>query len=507
MMTELGPAVFSYDGTLLATAALDVSADRNIRIWDTKTGAERDHFGITDAAPSLAFSPDGTMLAAGSANGQDRLFDLRGGAGAGKSLGLFGQGDGEVTAVAFSSDSKMLGASGRARVDLFHAPDMKPAGSVTSDRGNVYAVAFSPGEKFVAFSDNLSKIHIRAVGAAQPGPVAERNTMSRRPPSARRRTDERVSARSATGNIVSFEELDDPRTAQPYVAVAFSPDGTTIAAANENRTMCLIDPQARQRRFLLEGQPGTPSSIAFSPDGKLLASAASSAPAGGAGMIEPGHSVRVWDVASGKDLGYFVTQDHTFPGVCFTPDGKSILAPDEQGVLRAFDPQTRRPREGLSVKSDGAIGAVACSPDGKTIAMGLGMQPGGAVRVIDAASGRELARADLSTPCRSVAFSRDGKFLAAVGGNVRVFDTSSWREVASPKHRYYAHCAAFSPDGKTLATAAGEVKLWSVGTWKEIGEYRPSESDDFPSLAWSPDGKSIAIAAARAVLLWTPPPR
>ena len=491
-----GVVALSRDGTLLATAAEDApSWDLNVRLWDVRSGAEQDRFGITDEIESMAFSPDGAYFAAGNHAGQVRLWDLRGGAGGGKSVGMFGEPDQPALATAFSPDGKLVAATSQRFIRLFNVPDGSLHSTIELDMGIITAVAFSPGGKFIAFAENHGKLYLRPISR----PVAEAPVPPRDARDGRGRRD-----REAPPGITVLEQSNDARHARPFVSVAFSPDGDTVAAGAEDRVIRLYDASKRQLLFALEGHPGMPCNLSFSPDGKLLASAGTELMAASSANVEPGHSVRVWDVATGKDRGFLVTQKGTFPGVCFSPDGKSIAAADKNGDVRLFDPATLKPRDGFAFKTTGGVSALHFSVDGKRLAIGTSVSMAGKVQLVDAATGKEILAKQLSKPVTSVALSPDGRWLAAVGGEIKVFDTTSGREVARPEHRYHPSCAAFSPDGKTLATSSGEVKLWNVGTWKQRDEYMPSGSDEFRSIAWSPDGKSIAVVGARRVFLWTP---
>src|SRR5688500_7572169 len=210
---EPGAVALSRDGKLLATAAEDApSWDLNVRLWDVRSGAERDHFGITDEVESLAFSPDGTTLAAGNHAGQVRLWDLHGGAGGGRSLGMFGEPDQSADALAFSPDGRLVAASSQRFVRVFNVPDGSLHSTLEIDMGVITALGFSPGGKFVAFADNLGKLHVRAVpeaAAAGAAPVA--------------RDDPRESRRGAPRaqpGVLVFEQS----SGRPFVPVAFSPD-------------------------------------------------------------------------------------------------------------------------------------------------------------------------------------------------------------------------------------------------------------------------------------------
>jgi WD40 repeat protein len=223
---------------------------------------------------------------------------------------------------------------------------------------------------------------------------------------------------------------------------------------------------------------GTPvRDIAFSPDGKTLASG---------GMD---NAIRLWDVATGKTIGDPLRgHEWWVMSVAFSPDGKTLASGSMDQTIRFWDVATGNAiGDPLRGHEDG-ISSVAFSPDGKTLASG-GMD--NAIRLWDVVKGeRELlywSRVALYKPgneVMSVGFSPDGKTLA-----------SGSRDVMS---------VAFSPDGKTLASGSMDktIRLWDVATGKAIGDPLRGHEDGVSSVAFSPDGKTLASGAGKTIRLW-----
>lgn len=154
------------------------------------------------------------------------------------------------------------------------------------------------------------------------------------------------------------------------------------------------------------------------------------------------------------------------------------------------------------------IGALAWRPDGKMLALGLYKE----VRLTDPQSGKVLATlAGEAQEVRALAFSRDGKFLAAAGGlparggEAKIWDVDSRQEVRTIRgHTDCIYATAFSPDGKLLATSSYDklIKLWDVSTGKEVRTLK-DHIDAVYAIAFTPDGKRLVSAAAdRGVKVW-----
>ncbi len=157
--------------------------------------------------------------------------------------------------------------------------------------------------------------------------------------------------------------------------MAFSPDGKTLASTSNDTTVRLWDGATGESRATLKGHEEQVYAVAFSPDGKTLASAGGNPFEVGdlLNPLRPGE-LRLWDAATGEPRATLKGHESTVYAVAFSPDGKTLasagvdpLNPGRPGVLRLWDAATGEPRATLKGHA-GAVHAVAFSPDGKTLA-------------------------------------------------------------------------------------------------------------------------------------------
>jgi WD40 repeat protein len=276
----------------------------------------------------------------------------------------------------------------------------------------------------------------------------------------------------------------------PVLSVAFSPDGKTLASGQFNGPVQLWDMAThRQIGRPLTGHTSEVSSVAFSPDGKTLASAGSDG------------TVRLWDVATHRQIGRPLTDrvpEFVMLTVAFSPDGETLASGSNDGRVRLWDVATHRQIGGPLTGHTGGVHSVAFSPGGRTLAAGSGDGMARLWDVAEPARPRQLGQPlpGGKIPVYSVAFSPGGHTLASASDAVRLWDVATHRQTGGPLtgHTGAVTSVAFSPVGETLASGSLDrtVRLWDVASHQQIGSPLTGHTGPVFPVAFSPDGKTLA---------------
>ncbi len=273
--------------------------------------------------------------------------------------------------------------------------------------------------------------------------------------------------------------------------IAFSPDGKTLASGSEDKTVRLWDVETGAQRTTLSGHTDGVGCIAFSPDGKTLASGSAD------------KTVRLWDVATSTERATLSGPTDRVTCIAFSPNGKTLASGSRDQIIWLWNVETGNSRQLLGHTDD--VWCIAFSPNGKILASGT-EDP--TIRLWNIETGKSRQLSGHTTFVSWVAFNPDGKTLASCSGDhtVRLWNVGTGTKHAILfGHTDYVWCVAFSPDGKILASCSGDktVRLWDVRT--SNSRQLPGHTMVIRCTAFSPDGKTLASCSDdKTVRLWQP---
>jgi WD40 repeat protein len=463
-----------------------------------------------DPIASLAFSTDGTRVAAGDVAGRVVLWDVAAGETVGRLEGL----DDVASAVAVSSDGTRVAAmtlamhavvwdaNGR-ECSRIVMPDMGPMhcgiawtrdgarlalggvktlvadardGSTvaTWDHTVIWSVAFSPDGALLAEGGYRVRVVDPSTGKtvselADPAPRSSFNSLA----GAVFVTDGARVVEAVIGNGVALRRDGDAPVTRLEIAsgdvgvCAISPDGSRFAVCTNDGVVSVWD-WAEGHAIAHIRPPGVGvHAIAFSPDARLVATG------GGEGRV------RIWDAATGGEIAPAAGHAGPVLAVAVSPDGCRVATAGRDGTVRLWDARTAA-EERVLMRAIGPVHAVAFSADGRLVAAGGWDRK---VTVVDAATGEiRSVSAELTDDVRAIAFSAGGTATSVAAAPSK----------CPPGHTDRVTATATCDGGRTIVSASwdGTVRRWDAATGRETGRVEDADVE-FTALALSPGGRTV----------------
>jgi WD40 repeat protein len=504
---------FSPDGTLLATG----DAHGEIRLWRVADGKQLLVCqGHTVWVVSVAFSSDGTMLASSGIDAMVKLWDVQ----TGQCLHTLQGHTNLVWSVAFSADDRIL-ASGSAdrSLKLWDTQTGTCLNTLTGHALWIYSISYIP----VSDNDRHASGQILASGSFD-GTIKLWDTDTGQCVNTLEGHTERIYSIATNDRILASCSADetiklwDIQTGTclntlrghtyPILSVDLSADGKILVSGGFDRTIKLWDIESGQCLKTLLGHTNQLWAVAFSPVasnrssdvGQILASS---------GFDQ---TVKLWDVSTGKCLKTLQGKTNQLHGANFSPNGETLASVGEDAIVRLWDVSTGQCPHILKGHTN-QVRSVSFRPNGRELASG-GCDR--IVKVWDLDSGQcthtfeghqDWIHAIVYAPTLGYADSPKCQILAScsVDRTIKLWDV----DAKQCRNTLIGHdgpvwSIAFSPDGQTLASSSEDLtlKLWDVSSG-ECKQTLRGHAAPIWSIAFSPDGQTLASGSADMTMrLW-----
>jgi WD40 repeat protein/serine/threonine protein kinase len=450
------------DPSLLASG----SADGTVRLWNTEAGeAYTDPLiAHTNWVMDLAFHPDGRLLASSGVDGSIAVWDTR----FGQLLFQFQTNHTDwVRSLSFSFDGRLLASGSADRSVRFWDVEtgQQIESPLTGHLDAVWSVAFSPNDLRLVSGGLDRNVLLWNMGNRT---LVENTLMGH---------EADVTDLAITGNLL----------------VSASGDPSVVDA---DHTIRLWDLETGEQRQILPGHNGIATSVAISPDGKIIASSGAD------------RTVRLWDAASGEPIGDpLIGHQDVAWSVAFSPDGKTIASGSDDRTIILWDFATQAPRTTLTGHENGIL-TIAYHPKGKWLASG---SRNGNIILWDTQTGQPVGEPMIGhiDAVTKVLFSPDGRILASASrdGSVILWDPATRQPLGNPLtgHTNWVLDLAFNPDGTWLASSSrdGTVILWDIKTRRLLGTPFVGHRDWVGSLSFNEDGSRLISGSNDGIiLLW-----
>jgi WD40 repeat protein len=482
---------FSPDGKLLAMG--DTNGEIRLRlVADGKQVLTCK--GHTNWVTSLAFSPDGSTLASSSIDYTIKLWNV---STAGCLQTLQGH-DNEVWLVAFSTDGQMLvSGSDDHTVRLWSVRSYQCLRTFEGHTNWVCSVAFSMDGQTVFSGSDDQTIRLWDLSTGECLKTFRGHDDGIRSISVS--PDGQMLVSGSEDQTIKLWDVSTGECLKTFCghsnevySVAFSPQGDLLASGSFDQTVRLWNVNTGKCLKTFHGHSSWVFSVAFSPQGDLLA----------AGSYD--QTVKLWNVNTSECLKTFQGYTQQVLSLVFSPDGQTLASSSRDFLVRLWDINTAQVLQTFQGHHAG-VRSVAFSPDGQTLASGsddrtVRLWDINTAQVLQTFQGHQAA-------VWSVAFSPQGAMLAsgALDHTIKLWDVSIGAcKRTLEGHTHWAWSVTFSPDGKLLASASsdGTLRLWSVSTG-ECYKILYSNTGWLHFVAFSLDSQILASSSQdNTVKLW-----